>query len=171
MKIWKLSGIAVLLTASQVAVGAPSRQNAFARETARRQQLQRSAEVWLEAKALPYFSSSLRRIQGYGISVKENEAVLPPDLGGPLPNKGVIRITVEGWASGVTETHRRSYGSRWHGGSLDTVFVQCRFSQKVMAKVGRDGKPESIVLNQPYRALLACASGSYSPYPRSRGQY
>ncbi|MBX3040700.1 MAG: hypothetical protein KF789_08350 [Bdellovibrionaceae bacterium] len=158
------------LMLSQVAVGA-SPKNSFAEESARKQKLQRSADAWLEAKALPYFSGSLRSLHSYGISVKENEFVLPPDLGGPVPNKGVIRITVEGWASGMSVMHGRSYGSRWHGSYLDSVFVQCRFSQKVMAKVGKNGKPESILLNQPYQALLACASGSYSPYPRSRGQY
>lgn len=116
---------------------------------ARRQRLQQSAEAWFRREIAPVISGrpSLRVIHSFGVTVKENSNVLPPDLGGPRPGSPV-EVVVQVSISGTADDHR--WGQR---------AVQCRISQKLLAKNNGKGLPDSIRSNQPLRTPLACASG------------
>jgi hypothetical protein len=117
---------------------------------ARRQRVQQSAEAWFRREVAPAISGrpSLREIRSFGVTVKENSNVLPPDLGGPRPGSPV-EVTVQVFISGTADDYR--WGQR---------AVQCRISQRLLAKNNGRGLPDSIRPNQPLRTPLACASGT-----------
>lgn len=116
---------------------------------ARRQRVQQSAEAWFRKEVAPVISGrpTLRVIHSVGVTVKENSNVLPPDLGGPRPGSPV-EVLVQVFITGTADDYR--WGQR---------AVDCRISQKLLAKNNGKGLPESIRPNQPLRTPLACASG------------
>lgn len=116
---------------------------------ARRQRVQQSAEAWFRREVAPMISGrpALREINRFSVSVKENSNPLPPDLGGPRPGSP-IEVLVQVFISGTADD--RHWGQR---------AVDCRISQKLLAKNNGKGLPDSIRPNQPLRAPLACASG------------
>ena len=149
--MWKLIFLSLFLVSSPALAAKPD-----SGEYARRQRLQRSALQWFEHQGASRLSN-FRSVTSYGVDVREKPVVLPPDLGGPLPGHPVT-VVVEGWISGSKDR-----GNYW----VEPVY--CRFSQTVLARANRRGRPETVIFNQPFRAPIACASG-YLPNPRDYGR-
>jgi hypothetical protein len=127
---------------------------------ARRQRLQRSADQWFRERILPGLlrGSELESVSSFGVTVQEKPVVLPPDLGGPLPNRPVT-VTVRVRLTGMGYDHYDRFYRK----------VTCEFSQKLLARPNGQGRPESILPGQGMRAPLACYSG-YLPNPRDYGR-
>lgn len=125
------------------------------KDSQRRAQLQRSAQSWFESQVLPHLRQNLRSIDGYGVSVVEPRATLPPDLGGP---KDLVEVLVQARFSGwMDEGHRRF--DRYDYGLPDYGPVNCRFEQRLWAEIdARTGKPLRIMKRQRAVLIYACAS-------------
>lgn len=113
----------------------------------RRQKLKRSAESWFQREVAPELLQKgyLVRIREVSVFVEEEENVLPPDLGGPLPGSP-LPVDAQIFILATQEDHR------W-----GEVGVECRIYQRLLAKNNGKGRPERILPNQPFRAPLACA--------------
>lgn len=146
-----LTSVALLIGAFALA-----QSSGLVQDSRRRQALQRQVEAWADREARPVFAAAVTDLESLGVRILEPTTVLPADLGGPRPGS-VTRIDVELWASG--------YGDDLVGGRHDgfgrfhrTVRMECRLKLKLMARVGRDGRPVDLIPHQKVSQLVACAS-------------
>ncbi|MBX3019034.1 MAG: hypothetical protein KF767_14195 [Bdellovibrionaceae bacterium] len=154
-----ISLLALLIAIPAVFVGAHAlaQNSGIVRDSQRRQALQRQVDAWAERYARAAFERSVENVSDIGVRIVEPTTVLPADLGGPLPGS-VQRIPVEISAQGYGYD---SFGYR-HDGFGHRGFARlmnCRIHQSLMMRVGRDGRPVSLVEGQRITTPVACATG------------